>query len=119
LPGVASGDKTIFRNAAYCAAKAASIQNVPVALPTIDPQHNGNFIADPPGYTHLSKIRMNSGQNPDFPAEGDTPDGLIQLPRQFMFAIHLVRNSFRIPSYDAGSPRAAKNRSVKDRKSVV
>jgi len=27
-------------------AKAASILNVPVVLPTINPQHNGNFIAD-------------------------------------------------------------------------
>jgi nicotinamidase-related amidase len=42
--GVASGDKTIIRNAAYCAAKAASILNVPVVLTTINPQHNGNFI---------------------------------------------------------------------------
>jgi len=44
--GVASEDKTIIRNAAYCAAKAASILNVPVVLSTINPQHNGNFIAD-------------------------------------------------------------------------
>ena len=44
--GVASGDKTIIRNAAYCAAKAASILSVPVVLSTINPQHNGNFIAD-------------------------------------------------------------------------
>jgi len=44
--GVASGDKTIIRNAAYCSAKAASILNVPVVLSTINPQHNGNFIAD-------------------------------------------------------------------------
>jgi nicotinamidase-related amidase len=44
--GVGSGDKTIIRNAAYCAAKAASILNVPVVLSTINPQHNGNFITD-------------------------------------------------------------------------
>jgi nicotinamidase-related amidase len=44
--GVASGDKTIIRNAAYCAAKAASILNVPVVLSTINPQNNGNFLAD-------------------------------------------------------------------------
>lgn len=44
--GVASGDKTIIRNAAYCAAKAASILNVPVVLSTINPQHNGSFLAD-------------------------------------------------------------------------
>ncbi|MDD1683142.1 MAG: isochorismatase family protein [Methanoregula sp.] len=44
--GVASGDKTIIRNAAYCAAKAAGILNVPVVLSTINPQHNGSFLAD-------------------------------------------------------------------------
>jgi nicotinamidase-related amidase len=44
--GVASGDKTIIRNAAYCAAKAASILNVPVVLTTINPPHNGNFIEE-------------------------------------------------------------------------
>jgi nicotinamidase-related amidase len=44
--GVRSGDKKIIRNAAYCAAKAASILNVPVVLSTINPQHNGSFIAD-------------------------------------------------------------------------
>ena len=44
--GVASGDKTIIKNAAYCAAKAASILNVPVVLSTIGPQRNGEFIAD-------------------------------------------------------------------------
>jgi len=44
--GVASGDKTIIRNAAYCAAKAASILNVPVVLSTINPQSNGNFLGE-------------------------------------------------------------------------
>ena len=44
--GVASGDKTIIRNAAYCAAKAASILNIPVVLTTINPERNGNFIGD-------------------------------------------------------------------------
>jgi nicotinamidase-related amidase len=46
VAGVGSGDKTIIRNAAYCAAKAAGILNVHVVLSTINPQHNGNFIAD-------------------------------------------------------------------------
>ena len=41
--GVASGDKTIIRNSAYCAAKAATILNIPVVLTTINPEHNGNF----------------------------------------------------------------------------
>jgi len=44
--GVASSDKTIIRNAAYCSAKAASILSVPVVLSTINPQHNGNFLID-------------------------------------------------------------------------
>jgi nicotinamidase-related amidase len=47
--GVASGDKTIIRNAAYCAAKAASILNVPVVLSTINPANNGNFLAEVTG----------------------------------------------------------------------
>lgn len=44
--GVASGDKTIIRNAAYCAAKAASILGIPVVLSTINPKTNGAFITD-------------------------------------------------------------------------
>jgi nicotinamidase-related amidase len=44
--GVASGDKTIIRNAATCAAKAASILGVPVVLSAIGPQRNGEFISD-------------------------------------------------------------------------
>jgi nicotinamidase-related amidase len=44
--GVASGDKTIIRNAAYCAAKAAAILGVPVVFSAINPQNNGNFLAE-------------------------------------------------------------------------
>jgi len=44
--GVASGDKTIIRNAAYCAAKAARILDIPVVLSTINPAGNGNFLAE-------------------------------------------------------------------------
>lgn len=44
--GVASGDKTIIRNAAYCAAKSASILSVPVVFSAIGPQRNGEFIAE-------------------------------------------------------------------------
>ncbi len=47
--GVASGDKTIIRNAAFCAAKAASILAIPVVLSTINPQNNGNFLEDVTG----------------------------------------------------------------------
>lgn len=42
--GIASGDKTIIRNAAYCAAKAAQILKIPVVLSTINPQSNGDFL---------------------------------------------------------------------------
>ena len=44
--GVASGDKTIIRNAAYCAAKAASILKIPVVLSTINPKSNGLFMEE-------------------------------------------------------------------------
>ena len=44
--GVGSGDKTIIRNAAFCAAKAASILNIPVVLSAINPPGNGNFLAE-------------------------------------------------------------------------
>lgn len=44
--GVASGDKTIIRNAAFCAAKAAKILDVPVVLSAIGSQRNGEFMAD-------------------------------------------------------------------------
>jgi nicotinamidase-related amidase len=44
--GVASGDKTIIRNAAYSAAKAASILKIPVVLSTINPKNNGPFMED-------------------------------------------------------------------------
>jgi nicotinamidase-related amidase len=44
--GVGSGDKTIIRNAAYCAAKAAVILGIRVVLSTINPKSNGEFISD-------------------------------------------------------------------------
>jgi nicotinamidase-related amidase len=44
--GVASGDKTIIRNAAYCAAKAASILRIPVVLSAINPKNNGPFMEE-------------------------------------------------------------------------
>ena len=44
--GVGSGDKTIIRNAAYCAAKAAKILDIPVILSSINPDRNGEFISD-------------------------------------------------------------------------
>ncbi|MEN6611069.1 MAG: isochorismatase family protein [Methanoregulaceae archaeon] len=44
--GVASGDKTIIRNAAYCAAKAASVLGIPVVLSAINPANNGEFMPE-------------------------------------------------------------------------
>ena len=46
VQGVASGDKTIIRNAAYCSAKAASILNIPVILSAINPAGNGGFMPE-------------------------------------------------------------------------
>ena len=44
--GVASSDKTIIRNAAFCAAKAASILGIPIILSSINPKSNGDFISE-------------------------------------------------------------------------
>ncbi len=44
--GVGSGDKMVIRTAAWCAAKAARILDIPVVLSTINPQSNGEFLAD-------------------------------------------------------------------------
>jgi len=44
--GVASGDKTIIKNAAVCAAKAAGILGIPVVLSAINPDRLGKFIPE-------------------------------------------------------------------------
>ena len=44
--GIGSGDKTIVRNAAYCAAKAAAILGIPVILSSINPKTNGDFLPE-------------------------------------------------------------------------
>jgi nicotinamidase-related amidase len=44
--GVGSGDKPRIKKAAYCAAKAASILDVPVVLSSINPKGNGEFISE-------------------------------------------------------------------------
>ncbi len=44
--GVGSGDKTIIKNAAVGAAKAASILGIPVVLSSINPKLNGEFIPE-------------------------------------------------------------------------
>ena len=43
---VASGNKVIIKSAAICAAKAASILEVPVVLSAISPKFNGEFIPE-------------------------------------------------------------------------
>ena len=43
---VASGDKVRIKNAAICAAKAASILGIPVVLSSINPKHNGDFVPE-------------------------------------------------------------------------
>jgi nicotinamidase-related amidase len=43
---VSSGDKTIIKNAAIGAAKAASILGVPVVLSSINPKSLGEFIPE-------------------------------------------------------------------------
>ena len=44
--GVGSGDKTVIKTAAICAAKAARILNVPVVLSSISPKSMGEFIPE-------------------------------------------------------------------------
>jgi nicotinamidase-related amidase len=44
--GVGSGDKTVIKNAAVGAAKAASILGIPVVLSSINPKSNGDVIPE-------------------------------------------------------------------------
>ena len=60
--GVASGDKTIIRNAAFCAAKAARILDIPVVLSTINPKSNGDFLPRSPPCSRTGGIRPESPQ---------------------------------------------------------
>jgi nicotinamidase-related amidase len=46
IRSVASGDKTIIKNAAVGAAKAASILGIPIVLSTINPKTNGECIPE-------------------------------------------------------------------------
>jgi nicotinamidase-related amidase len=46
IRSVASGDKTIIKNAAILAAKAASILEVPVVLSSINPKNNGDVFPE-------------------------------------------------------------------------
>ncbi len=42
--GIGSGDKSVIKTAAFCAAKAAKILGVPVVLSAIHPDYNGKFM---------------------------------------------------------------------------
>jgi len=46
IKSIASGDKTLIKNAAIGAAKAAKILDVPVVLSTINPGQNGDFFPE-------------------------------------------------------------------------
>lgn len=71
IRSIASGDKTIIRQAAYSAAKAASILGVPVVLSTINPQSNGDFF---PEITRLfPNQEVHARKVPSFDALEDEP----------------------------------------------
>jgi len=64
--GVGSGNRTIIKNSAVAAAKAASILNVPTVLTTINPQGNGEFIKE---ITDLfPKVKVIARKLPSFDA---------------------------------------------------
>jgi nicotinamidase-related amidase len=46
IRSIASGDKTVIKKAASCAAKAAKILDIPVVLSTINPQNNGDVFPE-------------------------------------------------------------------------
>ena len=52
---VSSGDKTIIKNAATGAAKAASILGVPVVLSSINPKSLGELFRKSPRYFQIKK----------------------------------------------------------------
>lgn len=64
--GVGSGDRTVIKNCAVAAAKAASILNVPTVLTSIYPQGNGEFIKE---ITDLfPKLKVIARKMPSFDA---------------------------------------------------
>jgi nicotinamidase-related amidase len=54
--GVGSSDKPRIKNAAVCAAKAASILGIPVVLSSINPKFNGEFIPEITGLFPKQKV---------------------------------------------------------------
>lgn len=64
--GVGSGDRTIIKNSAIAAAKAASILGVPTVLTSIHPEGNGEFIKE---ITDLfPKVKVLARKMPSFDA---------------------------------------------------
>jgi len=67
--GVGSGSKPGIKNAAICAAKAASILKIPVVLSSINPESNGKVISE---ITNLfPKVEVISRRIPSFDAFED------------------------------------------------
>ncbi|RPI39838.1 MAG: isochorismatase family protein [Methanoregulaceae archaeon] len=62
--GVGSGDKTIIRNAAFCAVKAARILNMPVVLSTIKPQTKPALTPRHDAHTHPHGDELPDHTNP-------------------------------------------------------
>ena len=71
IRSIASGDKVTIKKAAYCAAKAASILDVPVVLSSINPKLNGEF------FKEISSLfpnqEVNARKVPSFDAFEDGP----------------------------------------------
>jgi len=71
IRGVGSGDKTLIRQAARGAARAAGILGIPVVLSTINPPQNGDFF---PEITSLfPKQKPHTRKVPSFDALEDEP----------------------------------------------
>jgi nicotinamidase-related amidase len=69
--GVGSGNRTLIKNSAVAAAKAASILNVPAVLTSIYPEGNGEFIKE---ITDLfPKTKVIARQMPSFDALEEAP----------------------------------------------
>ena len=107
--GVGSGDKTVIKTAAICAAKAARILNVPVVLSSISPKSMGEFIPEIanlfPGQTVFAR------KVPSFDALEDegTMDAVKKIGRTKLVvsglwtsmcftyaALHAIRNEYEV-----------------------
>ena len=107
--GVGSGDKTLIKTAAICAAKAARILNVPVVLSSISPKSMGEFIPEIanlfPGQTVFAR------KVPSFDALEDegTMDAVKKIGRTKLVvsglwtsmcftytALHAIRNEYEV-----------------------